>query len=132
MQELALAYGHDLQMRLQKRKIPRPQRGQETIASILVLIWSHVGPNSPSARDSTHVCRDHQPILEVRNFLAAAFTRQGVPSWRERAHRLSGPHAANLGLSEFRLQPLCRSRCGFKARGGFAKLAIKIDDGGTS
>ena len=42
-------------------------------------------------------------------------------------HRLSGPHAANIGLSEFQLQPLCRSRCGFKARGGFAELAIKID-----
>jgi hypothetical protein len=40
VQELTLANGHDLQMRLEQRKIPRPQRHQETIASMLVL-WSH-------------------------------------------------------------------------------------------
>jgi hypothetical protein len=55
VQELALADGDDLQMRLEKRKIPRPQRGQQTIASMLVLIWRHVGPTSPSARHSMHL-----------------------------------------------------------------------------
>jgi hypothetical protein len=46
MQELALADRDDLQVGLKQRKIPRPQRGQETIASMLVLIWIHVGPTS--------------------------------------------------------------------------------------
>jgi hypothetical protein len=55
MQELALADRDDLQVGLKQRKIPRPQRGQETIASMLVLIWIHVGPTSPSARHSTPV-----------------------------------------------------------------------------
>jgi hypothetical protein len=41
MQELALADGDDLQMGLEQHIIPRPQRRQETIASMLVLIWSH-------------------------------------------------------------------------------------------
>ena len=39
MQELALADGNDLQMGLEQHIIPRPQRRQETIASMLVLIW---------------------------------------------------------------------------------------------
>ena len=43
VQELALADPDDLQMRLQQRKIWRPQRGQETIASML-LVGIHVGP----------------------------------------------------------------------------------------
>jgi hypothetical protein len=55
MQALALADGNDLQMRLEQRKIRRPQRGQETIASMLVLIWIHVGLTSLSARQSTPV-----------------------------------------------------------------------------
>jgi antitoxin component of MazEF toxin-antitoxin module len=38
MQQLALADGDDLQMGLEQRIIPRPQRRQETIASMLVLI----------------------------------------------------------------------------------------------
>ena len=41
MQELALAYGDDLQMGLEQRIVPRPQRGQETIAPMLVLIRIH-------------------------------------------------------------------------------------------
>jgi hypothetical protein len=53
MQELALADGDDLQVGLKQRKIPRPQRGQKTIASMLVLTWIHVGRTSPSARHST-------------------------------------------------------------------------------
>jgi hypothetical protein len=28
-------------MGLEQRKIPRPQRGKETIAAMLVLIWTH-------------------------------------------------------------------------------------------
>ena len=51
MQELALGDRNDLQMRLEQRKIPRPQRGQETIAIKLVLIC-HFGPTPPSARHS--------------------------------------------------------------------------------
>jgi hypothetical protein len=38
VQELALADGDDLQMGLEQRIVPRPQRGQETIASMRVLI----------------------------------------------------------------------------------------------
>ncbi len=41
VQKLALAYGDDLQMGLEQRIVPRPQRGQETIASMLVLIRIH-------------------------------------------------------------------------------------------
>jgi hypothetical protein len=50
MQELAGCDGDSLQMRLEKRKISRPQRGQETIAAMLLLIWTHAGPDSASAR----------------------------------------------------------------------------------
>jgi hypothetical protein len=41
VQELALANGHNLQMGLEQRIVPQPQRGQETIASMLVLIRIH-------------------------------------------------------------------------------------------
>ena len=41
VQELALAYGDDLQMGFEQRIVPRPQRGQETIAPMLVLIRIH-------------------------------------------------------------------------------------------
>jgi hypothetical protein len=41
VQEVALAYGDDLQMGLEQRIVPRPQRGQETIAPMLVLIRIH-------------------------------------------------------------------------------------------
>jgi hypothetical protein len=41
VQEVALTYGDDLQMGLEQRIVPRPQRGQETIASMLVLIRIH-------------------------------------------------------------------------------------------
>src|SRR5437660_1321254 len=37
-------------MGLKYHIIPRPQRRQETIASMLVLIWTHVGPTSPSPK----------------------------------------------------------------------------------
>jgi hypothetical protein len=37
-------------MGLEQHIIPRPQRRQETIASMLVLILSHAGPTSLSAR----------------------------------------------------------------------------------
>ena len=46
MQELAPGDRDDLQMRLERRKIPRPQRGQETIAIMWVLIC-HFGPTPP-------------------------------------------------------------------------------------
>jgi hypothetical protein len=49
MQELALPDGDDLQMGLKQRIIPRSQRRQETIASMLVLIWIQVGLTPPSA-----------------------------------------------------------------------------------
>jgi hypothetical protein len=54
-----------LQMGLEQRIIPRPQRRQETIASMLVLIWIHVGLTPPSARHSTPFASSgHQPIPE--------------------------------------------------------------------
>jgi hypothetical protein len=43
MQERALADEDDLQMRLEQHIILGPQRGQETIASML-LVGIHVGP----------------------------------------------------------------------------------------
>src|SRR5207244_10095924 len=42
MQELALVDGNDLQMGLEQRIILRSQCGQETIASMLVLICTHI------------------------------------------------------------------------------------------
>jgi hypothetical protein len=54
MQVLALGDRDDLQMWLEQRKIPRPHRGQETIAVMLVLTC-HVGPTPPSARHFTPV-----------------------------------------------------------------------------
>jgi len=54
MQELTLDDRDDLQMRLEQRKIPRPQRGQETIAVMLVLTWSHVG-STPAVCPTFHV-----------------------------------------------------------------------------
>ena len=50
VQKLALGDWDDLQMGLKYHIIPRPQRRQETIASMLVLIWTHVGPTSPSPK----------------------------------------------------------------------------------
>lgn len=64
MQELALGDRNDLQMRLEQRKIPRPQRGQETIAVMLVLIC-HFGLTPPSARRSRRVVRSRRPVLEI-------------------------------------------------------------------
>jgi hypothetical protein len=49
VQELALVDPDNLQMRLQQGKIRRPQRGQETIASML-LVGIHVGPTFPLDR----------------------------------------------------------------------------------
>ena len=48
MEKLAPCDRDDLQMRLEQRKIPRWQRGQETIAVMLVLIC-HFGPTPPCA-----------------------------------------------------------------------------------
>ena len=67
MQELTLDDRDDLQMRLEQRKIPRPQRGQETIAVMLVLTWSHVGSTPPSARHFTSV--GSQPLTNSGNRL---------------------------------------------------------------
>jgi hypothetical protein len=46
MQEVALADDDDLQMRLEQRIILQPQRGEETIASMLVVVGIHVGRHS--------------------------------------------------------------------------------------
>jgi hypothetical protein len=64
MQGLAPDDRDDLQMRLERRKIPRPQRGQETIGVMLVLIC-HFGPTPPSARHSRRLVRSRRPILEI-------------------------------------------------------------------
>jgi hypothetical protein len=64
MQELAPRDWDDLQMRLEPRKIPRPQRGQETIAIMWVLIC-HFGPTPPSARHSRRMVRSRRSILEI-------------------------------------------------------------------
>jgi len=61
-QELALADGDDLQMGLEQRIIPRPQRGQETIASMLVSIWIHVGPTSPTSHANSLASSGNKPI----------------------------------------------------------------------
>jgi hypothetical protein len=50
-------------MRLEKGKIPRPQRGEETIAAMLVLICTHAGLDSPSALIHASRWRG-KPILE--------------------------------------------------------------------
>jgi len=78
VQELALADGDDLQMGFEQRIIPRPQRGQETIASVLVLIWIHVGPTSPSARDSTPTVVPHAQIFYRQWIPASGRMRMGV------------------------------------------------------
>jgi hypothetical protein len=62
VQEIALRDGDDLQMGLEQRKIPRPQCGQETIASMLVLIWSHA--------DFHHRCRLPAVYLLLPAFIA--------------------------------------------------------------
>jgi hypothetical protein len=99
-------------MGFEQRIIPRPQRGQETIASMLVLIWIHVGPTSPSARYSTPVRSRPQAINRfqttslIRNSLAAASTTDEV-GWRSfydsdappvECFSFLGHHDTNIGL----------------------------------
>ena len=69
MQELAPGDRDDLQMRLERRKIPRPQRGQETIAIMWVLIC-HFGPTPPSARHSFRLVRSRRPIFGMAMVMA--------------------------------------------------------------
>jgi hypothetical protein len=81
-------------MGCEQRIIPRPQRGQETIASVLVLIWIHVGPTSPSARHSTPVrslpqaTNRFQTTSLIRNSLAAASTADEFTRFRLYAKEL--------------------------------------------
>jgi hypothetical protein len=55
MQELALADRDDLQVGSSNAKSRGRSAARRAIASMLVLIWIHVGPTSPSARHSTPV-----------------------------------------------------------------------------
>ena len=46
---------------------PRPQRRQETIASMLVLIWTHVGPTSPSPKIARQGYGGRLPLSQLMN-----------------------------------------------------------------
>ena len=78
MQELALGDWDDLQMGLKYHIIPRPQRRQETIASMLVLIWTHVGPTSPSPKIARQGYGGRLPLCGISAGLENSRQRDGT------------------------------------------------------
>src|SRR6476469_5635663 len=72
MQIFTLSDRDDLQMRLEQRKIPRPHRGQETIAVMLVLIY-HVGRQLPT-NSNRNGDGDHRELASPHGSLSPRIT----------------------------------------------------------
>jgi hypothetical protein len=85
VQELALGDGDNLQMRFEQREIPRRQRRQEAIASMLV--WSHLSrahglPDSPR-----RLVRGRRPIPEFLGCCRGSVVRR-FALWAVARHSL--------------------------------------------
>jgi hypothetical protein len=66
-------------MGLKYHIIPRPQRRQETIASMLVLIWTHVGPILPSPKIARQGYGGRLPLCGISAGLCQLRSNSVVP-----------------------------------------------------